>query len=302
MHDLSAPDLKMKIAHTIRFSFALLSVFAFSPVFAFAAEPGELHVLPTGDVSVKMVNVIQVAGNNLFARVSWGNSSIRLTVLLKDATVVTRKFGGTAAIKDIKEDHFLTVEGRLVDGNGNLLIDAKKVVDQSLTTEEKTVEGTVTAVNRTSNMLSASVKGLGAIKLALSASTPVRKGARMIETGELAAGDRILSASGTYDFAAKTLTVHSLEIYQDKKMFQPRSFEGVIGSISGTSLPATVSLASAGKTYTVYLTATTTLASKTGTSISLGRMAAGDRVTVKGKIREMNFSEVDASSVKDFTF
>lgn len=262
----------------------------------------ELHILPDGSLTSKAVVVTQKAGSNLFCRVAWGNTFIRLTILLHDDTEVTKKFGGKATANDIREGDMLEVSGLLSDGTGNLIVAAKKIKDLTLTTEAKQMTGTVTGVDFQAAVVKVSVKGSGVIKMALSASATIQKGKRTISLGEIAPGDKVLTASGTYDYLTQTLNVTSMEVYQDKKIFAPRSFTGKITSISATTLPTTLVMAFGAKTYTVYLSETTKILSKSKAATQLSRVAVGDDATVLGSIKEENLNEILATQVRDLAF
>lgn len=278
------------------------ALFIFTPMVASAAEPGELHISPTGTVSVKSAVVMQIAGTNLFTRVQWGDTFIRLTILLQKDTVISRKFGGKAVPADIREGDVLTVEGQLVDGTGNLQIKAKKLIDHLLVSENKEISGTITAVDRSKNIATVAAKSLGSIKVALSADLPIKKGARTIYANELVVGDKILTAAGMYDFPTKTLNVSSMEVYQDKKLFAQRTFEGSVQTVSGASAPAVLAVTIGNATYSVYVSATTTVMSKSRSPVSVSRIAIGDKVLILGKLRETNLLEIDATSVRDLAF
>ena len=272
------------------------------PLSVHAENISELHILPDGSLSAKGVVVTQKAGANFFCRVAWGDTFIRLTVLVHDDTAITRKYGGKAVVADMREGDKLEVAGLLSDGTGNLIINAKKVVDLSLTTEQKNISGTVTSIDLSKNVLGVTAKGLGSIKVALSTETPIQKGVRSIQIHELAVGDKVLSASGVYDYPTVTLNASSLEIYQDKKVFSPRSFEGTLVSLSGTVLPASAVVSVDGKTYTMYLSAATKITNKARTAVVLSRVAVGDKVSILGSVKETNLSEVSVTSLRDLAF
>ena len=273
------------------------------PAAAHAEVISELHILPDGTLSSKGVLVTQKAGSNLFCRIAWGNTFIRMTVLLHDDTAITRKYGGKATVEDVKDGDLLEVSGLLSDGTGNLIVNAKKVKDLSIVSESKDIaNGVISSIDLNKNVLSVTVKGLGAIKLALSTETPIKKGIRTIQIGELAVGDKILTTSGIYDYPTTTLNVAGMEVYQDKKVFLPKTFEGVIAQLNSTVLPTTLTLLSGSKTYTVFLSATTTLTSKSKASIDLTRAASGDKVKVQGSIRESDLGEIVARSFQDLSF
>ena len=273
-----------------------------------AAAPSELRISPDGSFSASNVVVMRKAGTNLFARVTWGNIYLRLTVVTTPSNapaVITKNNGGAASVGDIKEGDTLVIKGVLAPGGDSLVVNAREIRDLSLNVEQKTVAGAITAVAQSGVTLAD--KKLGTITLV--PPSTVTKGARTVPSAELTAGDKVLSAAGTYDFASKTFTATAMEMYQDKSLFTSRNFEGTVKSIAGTALPAslvvTVGLPAgkAGKQdYTVYLPATAAVMSKNRGSTTLQRFTAGDKVRLYGAIRPANLLEIDAEIIRNLAF
>lgn len=287
-----------------RLAGVFISAFIFVfPLFALSAiNTSELHILPDGSLTAKSVVVYQKVGGNLFCRVAWGETFIRMTVLVHPDTEITKKFGGKATIDDIKEGDTLEIAGVLSDGTGNMIVKAKKVKNLSVTTESKNISGTIAQINTASSTVTVAAKGLGAVKVSLVPNGIIQKGVRTISFSELAVNDKVLNATGTYDFSTKTLSATLIEIFQDKKIFAPKVFQGAVTSLSGTEVPATFGFTSAGKSYTVYVSSSTKLTSKSKSVIALSRIAVGDRVSVSGSIKETNLSEITATAVRDLAF
>lgn len=282
----------------------LISVFTFVfPLSALSAvNTSELHILPDGSLTSKSVVVYQKAGSNFFCRVAWGDTFIRMTVLVHADTEITKKFGGKATVDEIKEGDTLEIVGILSDGTGNLVVKAKKIKNLALTAEAKTISGLITRVSVASSSLAVNAKGVGAVQVVLSPGGVIQKGARTIALTDVGVGDTLLGASGVYNFSTLTLTTSLLEIFQDKKMFAPKAFAGTIESIAGASLPTSITMTSSGKTYTVALSQSTKLMSKSRATTSLSRMVVGDSILVYGSIKETNLSEISAISVRDLAF
>lgn len=286
----------------------LVGVFISAFIFVFplsalsAVNTSELHILPDGSLSAKSVVVFQKSGSNLFCRVAWGETFIRMTVLVHTDTEITKKFGGKSTVDEIKEGDTLEISGLLSDGTGNMVVKAKKIKNVALTEEAKVISGPITRVSLASSSLAVNAKGIGLVQVILSQGGVIQKGARTISLTDVAAGDTLIGASGVYNFSTQTLTTSLLEIFQDKKMFAPKTFAGTISSIAGATLPTSISLTSGGKTYTVTVSQSTKLMSKSRATTSLSRMVVGDSVLVYGSIRENNFSEINAISVRDLAF
>ena len=172
--------------------------------------------------------------------------------------------------------------------------------DLSLNVESKNISGTVKTLNAPLNTLTLTDKKLGAITVV--ASYNIQKGARTISVGELAVGDKILSASGSFDYSTKTFTASAMEVYQDKSVFKAQNFQGTFKSLSGTVLPVSAVIAVGKTDYTVYLPASATVMSKNKAATTLQRYTAGDTVRFYGAIRQTNLQEIDASIIRNLAF
>jgi len=266
-----------------------------------AAAPSELRISPDGSFSASNVVVMRKAGTNLFARVTWGTIYLRLTVVTTSGNtpaVITKNNGGAASVGDIKEGDTLSIKGALAPGGDSLVVNATAIRDLSLNVEQKTVSGIIKAVAQSGVTLAD--KKLGTITLV--PPSTVTKGARTVPSAELAVGDKVLSAAGTYDFASKTFTATAVEMYQDKSLFTSRNFEGTVKSISGTALPASAVITVGKQDYTVYLPATAAVISKNRGPTTLQRFTAGDKVRLYGAIRPANLLEIDAEIIRNLAF
>lgn len=269
---------------------------------AFALADSDLSINSKGALKASGLVVVQRSGSNLFTRAVWGNAYVRVTVLVGAATAVTKKYGESAVVGDIAVGHLLDVEGTLSSGADSLIIQATSVRDMSLTKESKSISGTVKAKNAGEYSIVIPNASLGDTTVVLTASTPIKKGERQIQFADLAVGDRILSASGTYDYGANRLTANAVEVHQDAAMFRPRNFEGSLKSVAGASPPTTLVVTVDGADLTVHLNAEALVLNKARAATSLKRFAEGDTVRFYGAIRKDNFSEVDAEVVRDLNF
>ena len=130
----------------------------------------------------------------------------------------------------------------------------------------------------------------------------IQKGARTISAGELAVGDKVLSSSGSFDYATKIFTASDMEVYQDKSLFKAQNFQGTLKSLSGTALPASAVI-TVGKTdYIIYLAASAKVMSKSRVATTLQRFTAGDTVRFYGAIRQANLQEIDAGIIRNLNF
>ena len=275
-------------------------------VFAFPAHaanpPSEISIKPDGTFFATNVVVMQKsekAGANLFSRVTWGSVFLRITVLASSAKI-TKNNGGSAALEDIQIGDILDVEGTLAPGADTLLINATSIRDLSLNIESKNISGIIKTLNATLNTLTLMDKKLGAITVV--APYNIQKGARTISAGELVVGDKVLSASGSFDYSTKTFTAENMEVYQDKSIFKAQNFQGTLKSLSGTALPTTAVI-TVGKTdYTIYLAASAKVMSKNKATTTLQRFTLGDKLRFYGAIRQTNLFEIDAEIIRNLNF
>ena len=271
------------------------------PVYA-ENTPSEISIKPDGTFFATNVVVMQKsekAGTNLFTRVTWGSVFLRITVLASSAKI-TKNNGGSATVEDIQVGDVLSVKGTLAPGADSLVINALQVRDLSLNVESKNISGIIKTLNVSLNNFTLTDKKLGSITVV--APYNIQKGARVISAGELAVGDKILSASGSFDYLAKTFTASDMEVYQDKSIFKAQNFQGTLKSLSGTALP-TSAVITVGKTdYTVYLAASAKVMSKNKAATTLQRFTAGDAVRFYGAIRQTNLQEIDASLIRNLAF
>lgn len=284
--------------------FGAVVLLALGTVVASAASPSDIHITPDGTFSATNVVVYQKAGTgNFFSRVTWGDAYVRVTVLAHNDTAVTKAHGEPATSNDIQEKDVLDVEGRLSSGEGALMVYATRIRDTSLQVETKTLSGTVAGVNADTSSLVLSNKIFGATTtVVLLPSAIIQKGVRTINLSDVFAGDRILSVSGTYDYSKNTFSANLVEVYQDKSIFVLKNFEGKLKSVSAAVLPTTLVVTVGNTDYTVYLGGSAGVLRNNKKAVSLSRFVAGDTVRLYGAIRQTNFTEIDASVVRDLDF
>src|SRR3989344_3371460 len=182
--------------------------------------PSEISIKPDGTFFATNVIVMQKsekAGTNLFSRVTWGSVFLRITVLASSAKIIKNN-GGSATVEDIRVGDILSVKCTLAPGADSLVINALEVRDLSLNVESKNISGIIKTLNAALNNFTLIDKKLCAITMV--APYNIQKGARTISAGELAVGDKVLSSSGSFDYATKIFTASDMEGYQDKSLFK----------------------------------------------------------------------------------
>jgi hypothetical protein len=278
---------------------ALAIALATAPLAASASS--DLHMLPSGSIVATDILVYQKAGTNLFCRATWGSAFFRFVVLTNASTTVLKDHGEKATVADIKENDRISLTGSLENGADSMTIIASAIQDSALQKADKTVSGTISSVDYSAQTFTLTDKVLGKITVAVS-GVDIIKGARTIAMGDVAVGDKIISASGTYDYSTDTLTASSVEVYQDKSVFTPRNFEGSLKSISGTSLPVTLVVSVGSTDYTVYVPVGSAVLKSSRATATLSRFLVGDTIRFYGTIRTTNLTQVDAEVIRDLNF
>lgn len=271
--------------------FALSALF-FLPSAVFAAEEGgELRITPSGNVSMKGAKVFQTAGTTFFVRIYWKDVFLRATIITDTKTSIIKRYGETASAADLKEGDIIDVEGSFPNSAEVLLVQARSIVNHSLQKEALTTKGTVVSVSPESDEFKMRT-WRGTLITVTASGASMKKGIIPVNVAKLAAGDRILEVSGTYDFSTKTLAASSIDVWQDSSVFAPHNFQGKIKSISGTSFPAEITVALTKKDYVVSIGAETALMNKNREPVSLSRFLVGDTVRFYGAIREDDLDRV----------
>lgn len=279
----------------------IVFLFSIAPGAALADVVSELHIGTDGVFSAKNLVVTQKAGTNLFARATWGQAFVRTTLLLNASTTITKKHGESAVVADIREGDRIDVDGALSSGAEGLIITVRTLRDHALLRDGKTLSGTIKSISGSDTFVLTN-KTFGTTTIFVPSSVSIVQGARTITTFDLRAGQKILTASGSYDYATNTLTVNVLEVYQDPSLFKGKNFEGTLERIDGTTLPAVLVVKINGSSYTVYLSGSTSVLSKSKAPTKLSRFVVGDTVRLFGTIRKTNLSEIDAEVVRDVNF
>ena len=273
------------------------------PAIAFAdTSSSDLHIAQDGTVSGTNIVVMQKSGtSNFFTRAVWGSAFVRVTVLAHSDTIVTREHGESATSDTVQAGDLIDFDGTLAAGD-SLVVNAAHIRDHSLLQAQKTISGTIQKLNTAQDSFILPNNSFGQTTVVVPGGLSIQKGARTIGFGDLAVGDKILSASGTYDYTTNTLTVSTLSVYQNPGVFVWQNFQGTLKSLSGPALPATLVLTIGSTDYTVSLPATARIYNNARGLTQLARFQAGDTVRVYGAISKTDLSAIDAIVARDVNF
>jgi hypothetical protein len=272
------------------------------PLISHADVMSDIRIGTDGKFVAKNLTVMQKAGNNLFCRATWGQSYVRVTLLVNASTVITKNHGESAAISDVHANDIIDAEGALSTGSDSLTITPTTLRDTSLDSASKTISGTVSMVYPASSSFILVSKEYATTTVLVASGTILTKGVRSIALADISAGDKILSATGVYDYQGKALSANEIQVYQDPSVFVGKNFQGTLFTISGATLPTTLTVKIDGKDYTVYLSTSTSVLNKAKATAMLSRFVAGDTIRMYGKVRESDLTSIDAEVVRDLNF
>ncbi len=268
--------------------FCTLPLFAhalgdYNPVAAGAGKP-EIHITADGVMMVKGAKVDQLVGTTLFLTLKWGDLPMRVIMKTDAKTLVTKRYGGTTTVAEVKLGDYLDTSGEFFVGSDAFGMTARTVKDWSLQEESETYSGVITEV-RSDGAFTLQTPSKP-ITLRLLNSVSIKKGRVVIPASRIMKGDSVVLADGVYDYASNTLTASSLIIFQAQTEFLAKNYQGVIKSIGGNTLPATLVVTVDGVDYTVKVGATAEVLRNNRKSALIARFVTGDTVRFYGALRE----------------
>lgn len=261
--------------------------------------PATISVSEKGEVKVKNAVVFHIISNTLFIRTNWDNAYIRWTIRTDNNTQIIKKFDGTASLSEIKVGHILNIDGNLVTGSESMDMKATFIRDLSLENEDGSFSGTVYNSDGGGKVLTLKTKNKKDITVTMDSDTVVKKGNININPSKIKTGDIVLGVSGIYHQPSETIKAKSIEIYQDKKVFAPRNFQGKLKSLSSTNLPTNAIVTVGSIDYTVVLGEKTQVLNNKKSNTKLNRFVEGDIVRFYGSIKEGAETTVDAEIIRN---
>ena len=259
----------------------------------------EVHITDDGKMILHGAQVIQVAGTTFYARSMWGNSSMRWIVRTDENTKVTRRFDTSTSVAEIRPGDIISVEGEFLAGSDSISVVAKKIKDWSLATDKAEFAGVITTISTTTTAFTIKTASGNVLTVAVGPSTSIIKGVIGASFDRLSVGERVTSATGSYNHVTKLLTADAIRLHQDQSVFKPRNFQGTLRSISGTTLPAVMVLTISGKNYTVEMNEKTEVMNRKKAAVGLKRFLIDDTVRIYGTIKKDNLTTIVAEVVRN---
>ena len=258
----------------------------YNPQSVGAGNP-EVHIKSDGTITFRSGRVDQIVGNTFYLGAKWGSLAMRFTMKTDARTAVTKRYGGSALVAQIKVGDYLDVEGEFFVGSDFFGVDALRVKDWSLQEEAGTFSGVVMEVNSEERFVLRTPQNQTiSVRLSTSSAVSIKKGAVTIPFGRLKKGDAIPVVSGVYDYAQNLLTADRIVVYQSKADFTAQNLEGTLKQIVSAKIPATFIVTVGGVDHTVKLSEKTAVLKKNRSAGELTRFVVGDTIRFYGPLRE----------------
>ncbi len=293
--------LSLALALTLSVSIAAVSSYAHAATYSVPADDStqDLHIDKDGNISVRQVKVIQIAGTSFYVRYYVGLAFLRILLKTDTNTKTFRRFGDEIALDQIAAGDTLNIEGKIESGADSLSVISSKITDFSNQKEITSFKGTIAGMGSTTESFILRTRN-DELTIQTGSATQIRKGSRTINPDLVRNGDTVTDVVGTYDHTTKTIDANVVVIYIDKNIFVPRNFEGALKSISSEN-PPTLNVNTENKDYKVVLTGNTPILNKARKSISIKRYLEGDTIRIYGAIREAEEPIIDAQIVRNIS-
>lgn len=256
----------------------------YNPESVGAGKP-EVHIKQDGMMTIRAGKVDQMVGNTFFLKLKWGQLPMRFTMKTDTKTEVRKRYGGQAAVAQIKVGDYLDAEGEFFVGSDFFGLTARSVKDWSLQEESEMFSGTIVEMNPGGIFMLRNPLGKN-ILVRSATSTIIRKGPVSIPWSRLSKNDTVLLADGVYDYSTNTLTASQIVVFQQKTAFIPRNYEGTLKRMESQQPPTFFIVSVGGADYTVRLSEKTTVLKKDRFAAQLARFVVGDTVRFYGPLRE----------------
>lgn len=244
----------------------------------------DIKIDASGNVSVQNAKITLFAGDTIYARLFWGETSIRMTVKTGKANSITKKYGEPLKVSDMKVGDRINIDGYLEDGADSLTLYAKSV--KNLSNEQEAGKFSGIIIGPTTGGYTLKTDAGETIKLSMNSSVVVEKGNRTLGFYDIKAGDRVLNVEGVFNHANKTLETNRIKIYIDLSVFKAKNYQGTLKSLAGVDLPTTATVTVDGQDYTVKLMAKAAVLNNKKAPTRLSRFVIGDTVRFYGAIPE----------------
>ncbi|MEI6296434.1 MAG: hypothetical protein WCO84_02180 [bacterium] len=259
----------------------------------------EVNINKDGHVSVQNAKIMQFSGGTIYARLFWNEAFIRMTIKTDKKTTVTKKFGESMSISEMKISDRINIEGDLDNGSDGLVMNAISVKDLSDERGQNKISGLIIgeATSTTGYVLKTPDNKI--VTLLVDGSTAIDKGTRRVGMFEVKVGNTVESAEGVFNFGTNTLQVSHMKVFIDMTQFLPRNFQGTIKSISGTSLPTTMTVGIDFRDYVVKIARDSWVWNNKKANTQISRFVVGDTVRIFGSVPESDLNVINAGIIRN---
>lgn len=225
-------------------------------------------------------------------------------VNIASTTVLTDKNGNAITINEMQSGDLVSIGGTVEDTHTSY-IDADLIVDASVLppTSLDIGPGTVESV-ATSSFVFIPAQGSGyppTVQVIIGSTTVVKEGNVItgyvdVPVSYLAPGEYIDNLIGLYMKSLGTLDASKVKIFYRAST----KFDGATVAIAGTTTPTTITFRNTGgKTFTLNITASTTIKLKNDSQIPVSRIRLDESFTVEGMLEVTNPSIIDVTTLTD---
>jgi hypothetical protein len=252
----------------------------------------EIYIDKTGKISIVGAKVMQFVSNVIYVRVIWQNSFMRLTIKTNQSTTITRKLGEAIKLSDIAVGNYLAINGTLESNSDSLSLFATSIKNLSDQKQQNNFSGTIVSIDTPSKFTLKTASG-DSIQLNILPTSEISLGSRIVNSTYLKIGDKVMSTSGTYNYADKNFQVEKMRIYIDMSIFKPKNFKGILKTLPEKNLPTSMIVTINSKDYTVKLSADTQVINNKRKNIALSRFVEEDNIVLYGAIQELDTPVID---------
>ncbi|HEU5114746.1 MAG TPA: DUF5666 domain-containing protein [Candidatus Paceibacterota bacterium] len=262
----------------------------------------EVHLYDNGKAVLRGVHVTAVNGTNISAATDYGSYAINWTINAANLSQIDRRYGGHTPVSEIQVGDYLGVSGSLDETASSPTVVATYIKDWSLQARYSSFGGTVSAVNASAGSFTLSNANHADITVQTSTSTVFKKGDVAIGFADIHVGDKITRTDGVFDNASNVLQASRVYVYANVGLLNARTFQGTLSAISGTTLPATLTITMGSSTsFTVNVPNNISILNRNWGQSSLANFQTGDTIRIYGAVEPANMTTIDATVVRDAT-
>jgi len=261
----------------------------------------DVHIGKEGKAMITGAKVVSVTAPVINVAVTWGSFVMNWAVKTDANTQIVRRFSGKADLSEVGVGDFLSVSGMLDTTAATPTILAKTIRDYSIQKKNVSFGGVIKSIDSASSSFMLTTEKKGDVKVTVSSSTKITKADVIIALADLKVGDKILVARGVLNTVSNTLQANEIRVFALKIDANKTSFEGVVKSVAGSTLPTTMVVTLHGNIdFTVSIPANISILNKMNTLIPVASIAAGDNIQIFGSANTVA-TTINATLIRDLS-